>query len=185
MLNLQAFLNPNIGKKYNVISNEHALVLFAIRRLWHLIFDSIPSMLKVLGEDVNLFFENFLAWAEDKKLSMDWKLHLHLLHWAIFCSNFKENINFLHHRECILASTTRWSANHMDDRNMKSLLVCSIFSKISFVVQVSKNNNYEENTQIKICRVPHRHLPENGIYFYKSTKRNFHSKDLQWEPIIS
>lgn len=136
MFDLNAFLCPKVARKYPKTTKERSLSVFAIRREWHNVFDYLPKTIELMNNQTNLVFEDFLEWAERKKISMDWKLHLYVLHWLNIYRKWNHVLKNIHHREFLLASLSRWSSNHMDDRNIAGMVICSLFSEVPLAIGI-------------------------------------------------
>jgi len=114
----RSYLNPAIARKsFPKNTNEYALASLSIRRLWHTIYDHCPKLLELCPPDGKKLLDEFLQYADDNSLSMNWTMHLHLLSWLNQHKIWREKIDNSIKEELMIASALRWGRGNSDDVN--------------------------------------------------------------------
>ena len=80
-MDLEALLDPRKAKVLQRSLRDRAIADQSLRRLWHTVFDPVPELLALAGDDNARLFEGFVCHCIDLHLPMDWRLHLHLSRW--------------------------------------------------------------------------------------------------------
>ncbi len=182
MFDLKSFICPQIARKYPEFSKERALATFALRRQWHLIFDDLPHVIQLMNGKIDAVFDDFLVWAEKRKLTMDWKLHLYVLYWLNTHTQWHVLLKEIHHREFILASLSRWGSNYMDNRNIVGMIACSSFLEAPLVIGMLKKRQYEESMKADVLKSKNFSFLKAGIYIAQLSHYSYMG-ELLWHPL--
>jgi hypothetical protein len=140
-------------------SKERAVAIFALRRLWHAVFDPCPELARLFGEKNREFLDPFLEHAAKEKLSMRWSLHAHLLLWMK--EHRSASVTPSLAQELLAAAAARWANEDQSDDKGAILHVPDM--KDSAVV-VWKLRSPEEDTRVILVKIPEPRHPGSVVY---------------------
>jgi hypothetical protein len=117
----RSYFSPAQARALPKGSQYKELATCALRNLWHIIFDSCPSVLELCPPDGKKLMEPFLEYAQDKAISLSWTLHVHLLDWLISEPQWNTRIAAVNKKELLAASALHWATSNMADvENIKT-----------------------------------------------------------------
>jgi hypothetical protein len=177
-MDLKALFSLEYARALPEGSREKALASLSIKSIWHAIFDYAPNVLSLSqykdGKDI---FELFLEWAHQKKLKMDWTLHIYLLDWLCSHPQWEKNINEKIKKELLLASVTRWSMNGMDHILVKGMMLVS--QRLSGIAAgIWKSTQADQSGKIIFFKIPKHVFPQ--LDSYAITQNEVWGESIKW-----
>lgn len=109
MFDPACLLVPERARALPVGAKEREFAALCLRLVWHAVFDTCPGLLAATTPDGARVLEPFLAWAQDRRLAMDWTLHAHLLAWLIANPAVGVTLTREHVVELLAATASRWA----------------------------------------------------------------------------
>jgi uncharacterized repeat protein (TIGR04061 family) len=90
--------------------DSHAFVRIdaSIRNYWHHIFDICPVLLEMSLPDGAKIFGPFMAWADERELTLDWNFYLWVYEW-LRQSEFRDRLDEKVLLETMGAAVARWA----------------------------------------------------------------------------
>jgi hypothetical protein len=158
-------------------SMDRALATLALRQLWHTVFDPCPELSKLYGDKNREFLDPFLEWAAQRKLSMSWTLHAHLLLWMQEREGMELSSGLA--QELLAAAAARWAIS--DQSNAKGAIL--YFTGMKDEAMVSwKLRSVEEDSRVVLVRLTTPNLPAPGIFFAIFPDDRY-PEALAWQPL--
>ncbi|MGV8934296.1 MAG: hypothetical protein ACOH1I_06715 [Gallionellaceae bacterium] len=170
MQNTRTYLLPDLARSLVDGSPERALSSLALRNLWHLVFDPAPTVLQLSPPDGKRLLESFLIWADEKCISMNWALHVHLLDWLLEISPWQDQMTTDHTKELLAAAAARWAMTNMEYIDARGILIgSSHFTGLA--VGVWRSTTPSDRFRVVLLKIPDKtFLSGNGyVMSYKQS----------------
>lgn len=176
-MNRQALLTRAASQALPPGSREAALARLALRQLWHAVFDPCPELSRRRGDDNAGFLDRFLEHAAQRRLSMDWTLHVQLLSWM---ESRADGLDRTVRQELLAASAARW-ANSDQTPAEGVLLHCSAMGDEALAGW--KLRSAEEDARVVLVRLGGRR-PQAGTHFALCLERRYPDEPV-WRAVPS
>jgi len=125
---LDALMVPSRQADYPRDSRAFVRIDTSLRVYWHVLFDICPELLELSGPDGLAIFRPFMAWADERQLSMNWTFYIWVYHWLLE-SEFREQVTKELAQSLTAASAARW-ANGDRSTNGGIVLGCADFPEL-------------------------------------------------------
>lgn len=99
---------PSLHDNYLSDSRTWVRIDNSLRIYWHTIFDIAPQLLDLSGPDGQAIFQPFMAWAEERRLSMNWTIYLWIHRWLLQ-SGFRDRVTPELVRTLVASSAAHWA----------------------------------------------------------------------------
>lgn len=174
-MDYNVYLSPSLIRELPQ-SNEKALSLLALRKLWHTIFDITPKT-AALSSNATDLINDFLMFANKGGLSMDWTLHFHLLDWLYRHSKYKTTLALPHILELMTASAVSWVKDIISYPTARGILLASSYDE-KIAIGTWRVSSLTERLRIIRYNIPPSYFPSNTSYAI-SYEQNVWGK-LKW-----
>ena len=176
-MNRESLFSRAAAAKLPEGSKERAVATFALRRVWHAVFDPCPELSRLFGDKNREFLDPFLEHAAANGLTMRWPLHAHLLLWM------KERgmgeLAPALAQELLAAAAARWG-NEDQSGDKGAILHCADLKDCALVVW--KPRSPEVDTRVVLVQIPERPQPADGVYFTTFPDERY-PDSLSWRPV--
>jgi uncharacterized repeat protein (TIGR04061 family) len=105
---LDALTRPDRILDYPRESRAFVRIDASVRVYWHHLFDICPLLLEMSPPDGGKIFGPFMAWADERGLTLDWNFYLWVYDWLLQ-SEFRERLNENVLLEIMGAAVARWA----------------------------------------------------------------------------
>ncbi|MDD4965084.1 MAG: methanobactin biosynthesis cassette protein MbnC [Gallionella sp.] len=145
---LDALMVP--AKQGDYPRDSHAFVRIdcSLRVYWHSLFDICPDVLALTTPDGLAIYRPFMAWANERQLSLDWTYYLWVYQWLLQ-SEFRERVTPKIARALTAASAARWAVG---DRSASGGIAvgCADFPEL---VVAWKSHHIDEGREIELVEL--------------------------------
>jgi uncharacterized repeat protein (TIGR04061 family) len=144
-------------------SRAYVRIDTSIRLYWHGLFDVCPRLLTLVGSEENsgAIFRPFMAWAAERRLSMDWTYYLWVYRWLAL-SEFRERVDRDIRVELLGASASRWAIR--DRTGSAGIVLGSV--DVPFLVVAWKCHEVDGSREVETVE-PEEDLPApDGLGFF-------------------
>ncbi len=158
-------------------SRERALARLGLRQWWHIVLDPCPALVKSFPPDGLAILDPFLQYAFERKLSMGWSLHGHLLLWLEdnHFASFSEDAA----TELLAAAAARWT--NTDQSEDKAILL-HFHARPGTGIAGWKSRAAAEENRVVLVDLPGARLEGRGISMAACTDAQY-PEDFLWSKL--
>lgn len=166
---LEAFLSPTSCKNdFSEPTKERSFFEVSYRLIWHLLFDHCHQVRKLYGNN-KLIFEKFLDEIYEKKISIDWKLHLYFLHYLEKQDFSKEKFPQDLSSELMICSVQKWVQN--DKTMTEGMAIFCTERNVGFLGK--KTRTVKDSKNFFKIAVNDKFIDKLGMYYSETQDRKY------------
>lgn len=183
-MDLDSCFSPAAARALPLDSVERAVAVLSLRNLWHTVFDTCPTLLAAAPPDGRAILDPFLDEVVTRDCTMNWTLHVHLLHWLTRSADFGRLATERVIEELLAAAAARWSVANTNagslSFNEKTIVLHSPLRPL-IAVGAAKSVDVISRPRIVVLKLRMQPNVDSAVYSV-STRPHTWNTD-QWMPI--